>query len=127
MRARFPPGQMPFGGHKQRLNKKWAGLIPFTHLFPGFLYPTFLKIMGEPKGKIEAFMEIKETGISIERFEKCVANAKLKVEKRLLYFINPNYQWKFGLKPRLVWNLLGKIPYFRNYYTTTAYFMVSNQ
>jgi len=122
----FPPWYMPFGGHQQMMEKKKAGLIPYTHLLPGFLYPSFLKLMGEPNEKIEAFMEIKETGISIERFEGCLENAGLKIDLKKLYFINPNYQWKFGFKPRLVNSMLGKIPFLRNFYTTTAYFMVSS-
>jgi len=123
----FPPWYMPFGGHQQMMDKKWAGLIPFTHLLPGFLYPSFLKIMGEPKNKIESFLEIKETGLSIENFEKYISNAKLKTIKRLLYFINPNYKWKFNLAPRLVNSFLAKIPWIRNFYTTTAYYMVGNK
>ncbi len=120
----FPPWQMPFGGHQQMMVKKWASMIPYTHLLPGFLYPLYLKVMGESKSKIAYFKEVKETGISIERIEKCFQNVHLKVVERVLYFINPNYKWKFGLKPRVLRKALSSIPFFRNFLSTAAYYIV---
>ena len=120
----FPPWHMPFGGHQQVMNKKIPSLIPFTHLLPNFLYKEYLKLMGESKKGIDDLMEIKETGITIERFEKCIKKAQMQVVFKQFYFINPNYKWKFGLTPRKLNSLFGKIPFIRNFYTTTAYYMI---
>lgn len=123
----FPPWHMPFGGHQQVMKKKIPSLLPFTHLLPTPLYRLYLKAMGESKTNIENLLEVKETGISIERFEKCIRNAGMKVHFRQFYFINPNYRWKFGLKPRKLNKALGAIPFLRNFYTTTAYYMVGSE
>ena len=62
----FPPWYMPFGGHQQMCNSKLAKM-PYIHLLPRGIYRWLLKKKKEP---VEAFMEIRDTGISIERFEK---------------------------------------------------------
>jgi hypothetical protein len=78
---------------------------------------------GENKETIQELLEIKETGITIERFEK-ILKENYVIKKRDLFFINPNYEIKFNLKPRKVFSILQNIPYFRNYYTTVAYYLV---
>lgn len=120
----FPPWYMPFGGHQQVMKKKIPSLTPYTHLLPKPLYKSYLKLMGETPTNIDNLLEVKETGISIERFEKCVKNAGMKLYYKQLYLINPNYKWKFGLKPRKLNKATGSIPFLRNFYTTTAYYMV---
>ena len=45
-------------------------------------------------------IEIKETGISIERFEKIVDETGYKVVNKTHYLINPIYEYKFGWKPK---------------------------
>ncbi len=65
----FPPWHMPLGGHQQILKGKWLSNIPYYHLLPASLYKQILKRNGE---NWQEMMEIKETGISIERFEKMV-------------------------------------------------------
>ncbi len=123
----FPPWHMPFGGHQQVMRKKIPSLLPYTHLLPLPLYKLYLKGMGESDSSIAHLVEIKETGISIERFERCIRNAKLSIILRQLYLINPNYKWKFGLKPRKLWKLFSAIPFFRNFYCTTAYYMIGSK
>ena len=120
----FPPWHMPFGGHQQVMKKKIPSLIPFTHLLPNALYKLYLQSMGESPTAVRNLLEIKETGISIERFERCVKRSGMHIKYRKFYFINPNYKWKFGLKPRMLWKPLGSFSFFRNFYTTTAYYMV---
>ncbi|MTT25236.1 class I SAM-dependent methyltransferase, partial [Parabacteroides merdae] len=49
---------------------------------------------------------------------------KRQVEE-VLYFINPNYETKFNLRPRRLWRFLN-IPYIRNFYTTCGYYILKN-
>ena len=99
-------------------------MLPYYHLLPTPIYKSVLKTFGESEGKITSLLEIKETGISLERFEKLVdKNGYIQLLK-ILYFINPNYEVKFGLQPRILSSFLGKIPYFRNYLSTCGYYLI---
>ncbi len=44
-------------------------------------------------------LEIKDTGISLERFLSIVHKEKYRIVEEVLYFINPNYETKFNLRP----------------------------
>ena len=121
----FPPWQNPFGGHQQMCESKFLSKLPFFHILPKPVYKSILRSFGESEAKIKGLLEIKETGITIERFEKIIKKANYKKEKVIFYFINPNYEIKFGLKPRKQFKLFSKIPYFRNFLITTNYYIVS--
>jgi hypothetical protein len=79
---------------------------------------------GEPKARIEALLEIRETGLSLERLEKILHKENYSVLKRDFFLVNPNYEVKFGLKPRKVLRVFENLKYLRNLYTTTAYYLV---
>jgi len=119
----FPPWQMPFGGHQQVCGSKILSLTPYLHLLPAFLYRGVLKLFGETEKKIEQLLEIKRTGISLERFERLAVKAGYSFIKRTLYFINPIYQYKFGLKPREQFRLITGLPYLRDFLTTCCYYL----
>lgn len=121
----FPPWQNPFGGHQQ-MCESVLSKIPFFHILPKPVYLFILKLFGEREGKINALLEVKETGITIERFEKILKQTQYTKEKVIFYFINPNYEVKFGLKPRKQLKLFSSIPYLRNFLITTNYYLVSN-
>jgi len=120
----FPPWQMPFGGHQQVAHGK-ASKLPWIHLLPNFLYFRILKWSGNVQKTIDDLAEIKETGITIERFRRIAKNNGYKTDKEQLWLINPNYEIKFKLKPRKQLWLLGAIPYFRNFFTTCNYTILS--
>jgi len=121
----FPPWQNPFGGHQQICESKILSNLPYYHLLPVGLYKGVLKLFGESDGKIASLLEIKETGISLERFERLIKKNGYSQKFKTLYFINPNYEVKFGLKPRNLIELLGNIPYLRNFLTTCGYYLIS--
>jgi SAM-dependent methyltransferase len=121
----FPPWQNPFGGHQQVCKSKLLSVLPWFHLFPQSIYTFILKVFGESDATIKGLLEIKETGISIERFERILKHENYKTEKRVFYFINPNYETKFGIKPRKQINLISSIPGLRNFFTTAIYYVVS--
>lgn len=121
----FPPWQNPFGGHQQICDNKLLSKLPFYHVLPKFIYKGILKSFGESDAKVESLLEIKDTGITIERFKRILKKHDYKLDKETLYFINPNYETKFGLKPRVQSKLITGIPYFKNYFVTAMYALVS--
>ncbi len=120
----FPPWRMPFGGHQQICNSIILSKTPYFHLLPAPLYRFVLKLFGEANGTVEALLEIKNTGISIARFEKILRQEKFRTIKKTQYFINPNYEIKFGLKPKHINPLVGQLPFFKDFFITCCYFLV---
>ncbi len=123
----FPPWQMPFGGHQQMCNVKFLSRLPFFHLLPKPLYKGMLQAFGEKPRTIEELLEIKDTGISLERFERIVRQTGYQIVHKQLYFINPIYQFKFGLKPRKQIPILGSIPYLRNFVNTAGFYLIGRK
>lgn len=116
----FPPWYMPFGGHQQICKSKISRL-PYIHLLPKGLYKWVLK---NRKENVDEMMEVRETGISIERFEKiCKKEGYILFHKRH-YLLNPIYEWKFGWKPRKQAGLISAVPFFRNFLTTCVYYII---
>jgi 2-polyprenyl-3-methyl-5-hydroxy-6-metoxy-1,4-benzoquinol methylase len=120
----FPPWYMPFGGHQQVCINKYASKLPYYHVLPKNLYKYILKLFGESDATVEGLIDIKNTGISIERFEKILKKEGYKTIHKTAYFINPNYEIKFGLKPRIVIFPFNKIYFLRNFYTTCMYYLI---
>jgi SAM-dependent methyltransferase len=120
----FPPWYMPFGGHQQVCRKKWVSVLPWFHILPRPLYKGILKMAGEHELVIKELMEIVDTQITIERFEKIVQASGLKVLNKEHYLINPIYKYKFGLQPRRQAGFVSAIPFLRNFVTTCVYYTV---
>lgn len=123
----FPPWQMPFGGHQQICHSKFLSLLPYFHLLPRFLYLTILKVMNEPQSIIRELDEIKETGISIERFERICRDENFTICLKKFFLINPIYEYKFGLKTRQQNAFLAKLPWIRNFLTTAVYYLIEKK
>ncbi len=120
----FPPWQMPFGGHQQIAKSKLLSKLPYYHLLPRKTYESILRAFGEKEQVIEELLEIKDTGISIERFEQLLKKNQFELVKRELFLFNPIYQYKFGLKPLRQMPILRDIPKIRNMVTTCAYYLI---
>ena len=120
----FPPWQMPFGGHQQIARNKLLSRLPYYHLLPMSIYKMILRLFGESKITMDELEEIKETGISIEQFEKFLRLAKFKIIGKRHYFVNPIYSYKFNLKPREQSKVIQKIPLLRDFVTTGCYYLV---
>lgn len=123
----FPPWQMPFGGHQQMASSKILSKLPWIHLLPGFLYKLILKWGGQDEATLQELIEIKETGISIERFEKIIKSEDFIILESCFFFTNPIYKFKFGLPVRKVFSSLNRIPFLRNFYTTAAYYFIGKK
>ncbi|MBK5271867.1 MAG: class I SAM-dependent methyltransferase [Bacteroidia bacterium] len=116
----FPPWYMPFGGHQQMCHSKISKL-PYIHLLPRGIYRWLLKKKKEP---VEALIEIRDTGISIERFKRIYKKEGYKTFHNRHYFLNPIYEWKFGWKPRRQSLIIKAIPFIRNFFTTCVYYII---
>lgn len=117
----FPPWYMPFGGHQQMCHSK-VSKLPYIHLLPQAIYKGILKKKKEP---VEALMEIKDTGISIERFERICKKEGYKLAYNRHYFLNPIYEWKFGWKPKRQSIIIKAIPFVRDFFTTCVYYIIT--
>lgn len=123
----FPPWYMPHGGHQQVCEGRVLSMLPWFHLLPTPLYRGLLKVAGEPEGVIRDLLEVKSTGISIERFERIVKKSGYTIPLKRFYLINPIYEFKFGVKGREQWKLVSAIPFIRNFLTTCVYYMVKTR
>lgn len=120
----FPPWQMPFGGHQQICRTK-LGKLPWLHLLPRGWYRACLRLFGEGEPTIKELMDVHATGISLERFERIVRRTDYRITHKRLYLINPIYKYKFKLKPRKQLGILAVLPWFRNFWTTCGYYLVT--
>lgn len=116
----FPPWYMPFGGHQQMASSRISKL-PYIHLLPRGIYRWILKKKKEP---VEALMEVRDTGISIERFERICKKEGYSFLHKRHYLLNPIYEWKFGWKPRRQSALIKAVPFVRNFFTTCVYYII---
>lgn len=114
----YPPWWMPFGGHQQICKSKLLSVLPWYHLLPKGIYKAILNLFKEPKNIVDELMDIKSTGITIERLKRILKKENYKIIKEDLWFINPIYTKKFGIKPvKQIFN----IPYLRNIISTCQY------
>lgn len=120
----FPPWQMPYGGHQQICKNKFLSKLPYFHLLPTSIYKAILKMGGEKAGTIQDLLEVKSTGISIERFERSLKYNNIQIIGRKHYLFNPIYQYKFNVKPMVQSGLISNIPWLRNFFTTGSYYLV---
>lgn len=121
----FPPWYMPFGGHQQIMNHKYFSKLPYYHLLPMPLYKGVLSLVEKSEKIRTELVEIKETGISIERFRRIVKAENYTIDKEVMYLFNPNYEIKFGLNPKEQIGIVKALPFFRNFLTTCCYYLIS--
>ena len=120
----FPPWQMPYGGHQQIARSKILSRLPYYHLLPMSVYKLLLRTFRENEPTINELIDIKETGISIERFERCLKSAGLKPVAVKHFLVNPIYSYKFKLKPRVQSRVVQRIPWLRDFVTSGCYYLV---
>jgi len=123
----FPPWQMPFGGHQQVAKSKILSAVPYYHMLPKPIYKFILQAFSETPEKVENMLEIKDTGITIERFEHILKRENYSTLKRQLYLINPIYKYKFGVSARKQARLISAIPVLRNFLSTCAYYLIEKE
>lgn len=120
----FPPWQMPFGGHQQIASSRIISHMPFIHLLPLPLYRFALNLFKEPESVVEELLCIRHTKCPVESFLSAATASGYEIVDCRMYFINPNYEAKFGMKPRLLWKFIASIPYLRNFFCTSVFFII---
>ena len=120
----FPAWQMPFGGHQQICRNKLLSHLPFVHLLPGILYKSIIKLSGESDACLRELLSIRRTRITIEAFERLVGQTSLTIQDRTLYLVNPHYKVKFGLTPRQLKRPVSSIPYLRDFFCSSCFYIL---
>lgn len=121
----FPAWQMPFGGHQQMCRNGKLSRLPFFHLLPASWYRRILEKGGENPDAIKEFLEIKQTATTVELFERLVKESGFTRLDRHLYFINPHYEAKFGMRPRSLSPAIAGIPYLRDFFSSSCFYILS--
>lgn len=121
----FPAWHMPFGGHQQICKSRILSHLPFFHLLPTAAYRWLLEKCGEQAHCVQELLNIKRTKCPTALFERALKNTNLKILHKQLYFINPHYEVKFGLRPRKLWKWIAAIPPIRDYFTTSAFYLLA--
>lgn len=119
----FPAWQMPFGGHQQICKSK-VSKLPFIHLLPNPLYKGILHLGKEKEGTVNELLSIKRSKMPVEKFEKVVKATGYGIVDKQLWFINPHYEQKFHLKPRKLSKVIAHLPWIRNFFTTSAFYLL---
>lgn len=121
----FPAWQMPFGGHQQICRSGVCSKVPFMHLLPASLYRGYLRIFKEDPAKIDELLSIKRSKMTPEKFERLCRETGFQIVERKLWLISPHYKAKFHLRPTRLRMGLDHIPYLRNYFSTSCFYIVS--
>lgn len=119
----FPAWQMPFGGHQQ-IAHSLVSRLPFIHLLPVALYKRLLHMAGENARTIDELLDIKRTRCPIELFRSVARQAGYDITDEQLFFINPHYETKFGIKPRKLCKAIAAIPHVRNFFSTSCFYIL---
>lgn len=123
----FPAWCMPFGGHQQVCRSKFVSHCPFIHLLPRKLYVWLLRKSGETDDSIRSLLDTRDARMPIQAFQKLCNKMDFNVIDRTLYFINPHYEVKFGLKPRRLWKVIASIPYLRDFFSTSCHYLLKKK
>lgn len=75
---------------------------------------------------IEELSAIRETSLTIEEFEALASLSGWEIADRRLYLINPHYEIKYGLRPRRTPDIISRLPYLRNYLTTSCFYLLTH-
>ena len=119
----FPAWHNPFGGHQQ-ISVGFASKLPFIHLLPKPLYQAVLKLSGADSSRINELMSIRNSRVTVEKFERLASEINYTICQRTLWLLNPHYKQKFHMTPRRQWTFFSHIPYLRNFYTTSAWYLL---
>lgn len=79
---------------------------------------------GEQEDTIRELLNIKETKCSIEQFRRILEQTGYQIVDQQLYLINPHYEVKFGLSPRKLNKVLSSVPYIRNFFSTSCFYLL---
>lgn len=123
----FPAWQMPFGGHQQTARGRFVSHCPFIHLLPAGCYQWLLRVSGESADTISELLDIRRTRCTVEMFRKLARRNGYRIVGERLYFVNPHYEAKFGMRPRRLSRMIAAIPYVRNFFCTGCFYLLEKE
>ena len=123
----FPAWQMPFGGHQQICKNRILSHLPYIHLLPTSLYKVMMRLIKENEACIKELLSIKHTKITIEMFEQILERTDLTIRDRQLWLINPHYEVKFGWHPCKLPYIFSNVPYIRNFFCSSCFYILSHR
>ncbi len=115
----FPPWFSPFGGHQAG----WPGMcyIPWYHLLPDrvkrWLVPQ------QASKYLEYAQELDH--LTINAFEKAVDRSRLKIIRRQLFHLRPEYYWRYRVPAIRAVPLISDIPVVREFLITGAFYLLA--
>ncbi len=98
--------------------------MPFIHLLPRILYKWILELFSEQESTVKELLTIKYTRCTIEMFRRVVKQTDYQIVNEQLYFINPHYKIKFGLTPHKLNKTIACIPFIRNVFSTSCFYLI---
>ncbi len=120
----FPPWLMPFGGHQQVCKSKLLSRAAYLHLLPKPVYHRIVLSFGESPDRIAALMRNKDTGITVERFERIAGETGYETLNKRLYLFNPIYSYRFKLPTKQQLAPIARLPYVRDILSSCAYYLL---
>lgn len=119
----FPAWMMPFGGHQQMAKNKFLSHFAWSHLLPRGVFRA-IYTAGGCGDAVADFFDIRDTKVTVEGFERLLRKEHFEVVDRTLWLINPNYETKFGMRPRKLSRIASAIPLLRDFMATTCYYII---
>lgn len=119
----FPSWFMPFGGHQQIARNAFVAHCPFLHLLPLPCYAGLLRRFETPACVTE-LLSIRACRCTVRRFEREALLAGWTVADRQLWWVNPHYEQKFGLRPRLMPAWWARLPLVRDMTATACFYLL---
>jgi 2-polyprenyl-3-methyl-5-hydroxy-6-metoxy-1,4-benzoquinol methylase len=114
----FPPWFNPYGGHQAG----WPIIrcVPWFHLLPTRIKQFIAPAQVEPY--LAFFQELNH--LTISSFERSARQAGLKIVKKELFHLRPEYYWRYRV-PTIHSSIIGGIPGVREVTTTGAFYLLA--
>ena len=114
----FPPWFNPYGGHQAG----WPIIrrIPWFHLMP-----TRIQQLIAP-AQVGHYLKFSQelNHLTISSFERITGQAGLKVVRKELFHLRPEYYWRYRI-PTIRSSIIGRIPALREITTTGAFYLLA--
>lgn len=82
------------------------------------------ELFSEQESTVKELLTIKYTRCTIEMFRRVVKQTDYQIVNEQLYFINPHYKIKFGLTPHKLNKTIACIPFIRNVFSTSCFYLI---
>ncbi len=121
----FPPYYSPFGAHQQILPRKKFLFVPYNKLPFIQLLPKglFLSMAAGTDPASREVARLSDIRLTLSKFEKCVAEAGLRIEHSRMYLSRPSFALRYGI-PVIDASILGKIPFVNELFVTAGYYLL---